>query len=151
MPVCIVCERDLPDGEFYWRADAGRLARDCKDCKKGRAKQRYKAYARYDRYGITREQFEAQWARQGCKCALCGSADPGRRSGEWNIDHVHGDDHQRRARKWRIATGESFRGILCQTCNIGIGQFEKFAALVGRGRFLAYVESRVDGKPSLIP
>lgn len=118
---CIVCERSLPPIEFYWRKDTQRHTGDCKDCRKGRAKVNYQSSGRFDRYGITKEEYDAQWVRQGRCCALCRTTDSGRQNGEWCIDHFHEEGHSRHPDKWRISDRSSFRGILCQTCNLGAG------------------------------
>jgi hypothetical protein len=44
---------------------------------------------------------------QDNKCAICGSTDPARKDGDWDVDHDH-------------ATGK-VRGLLCHHCNIVIG------------------------------
>jgi hypothetical protein len=140
MQVCIACGRELPDENFYWRKDVKRLARDCIDCKKRRAISRFNDHARYERYGITKEIFDAQWERQNRRCALCRTDVSGGR-GSWNIDHCHSADD--RTGKWRITTSDTFRGILCHTCNVGLGQLEKFMDGVGYERCLEYLGSRV--------
>lgn len=58
------------------------------------------------RYRITPEQFDELLAKQGNRCAICKSDDPGHRHG-WHVDHNH-------------ETGK-IRGILCGTCNVAIG------------------------------
>lgn len=57
------------------------------------------------RYGITLEQWEDLFSRQGCVCGLCRSDKPGQRG--WATDH----DHE---------TGR-VRGILCHRCNLILG------------------------------
>lgn len=57
-------------------------------------------------YGITADQWDAMFERQGNVCAICGSDDPGRSRG-WHTDH----DHE---------TG-AIRGILCHGCNVALG------------------------------
>ena len=58
-------------------------------------------------YGITRDQYEAMWAAQCEVCAICGAKESfaGKK---FSVDH----DHE---------TGQ-VRGILCGSCNLGIGQ-----------------------------
>jgi hypothetical protein len=61
------------------------------------------------RYGISKEQFEEQCARQENKCAICDvSFDYATRETTPTLDHAH-DSTSR------------FRGVLCITCNSGIG------------------------------
>jgi hypothetical protein len=57
-------------------------------------------------YQLSHDRFEQIFAEQGRCCACCSNPDPGESA--WRIDH----DHQ---------TG-LIRGILCSSCNTGIGQ-----------------------------
>lgn len=73
-------------------------------------------------YGITFEQYEEMWERQGRACALCttplvlaGGAGQ-KRSGIANVDHCH-------------ATGK-VRGLLCHKCNRGLGLFKDNPAVL---------------------
>ncbi len=63
--------------------------------------------------GITRAIFSSQFDRQGKKCPICGTANPGTvKNGKpgWHADHDH-------------KTGK-FRGVLCQNCNKGLGHLK---------------------------
>jgi hypothetical protein len=60
------------------------------------------------RYGITPEIYQARFLAQGSCCAICGSVEPGNPHG-WHLDHDHKTN--------------SFRGILCHHCNVGLGMF----------------------------
>lgn len=81
------------------------------------------------RQGITQEEYDAQYKRQGGVCAICGLTH-GRslmgRSKDLAIDH----DHQ---------TNE-LRGLLCDDCNIGLGIFrdDPERLLVAAWYLLAY-------------
>lgn len=57
-------------------------------------------------YGLTLGQRDELFAKQGQRCAICKSADPGSTKG-WHIDHCHD-------------TGR-VRGILCTHCNLMLG------------------------------
>jgi hypothetical protein len=57
------------------------------------------------RHGLTIEAYESMLAGQGGACAICGTSEWG--SSGPHVDHDH-------------STGD-IRGILCQTCNIGLG------------------------------
>ena len=57
-------------------------------------------------YGITEEVFRALCKAQDNKCAICGSSVEGRLS----VDHDHKDG--------------CIRGLLCRTCNLGLGLFK---------------------------
>lgn len=60
-------------------------------------------------YGITVNDYDAMLERQGGRCAICGTADPGRSSDVFAVDHCH-------------ETGQ-VRGLLCYKCNTGLGMF----------------------------
>ncbi|MER9436732.1 endonuclease VII domain-containing protein [Mesorhizobium sp. M0618] len=59
------------------------------------------------RYGITLEKFDEMVASQNGLCAICETDTPGGRWDRWSVDHCH-------------TTGK-IRGILCHSCNTGIG------------------------------
>ncbi len=70
-------------------------------------------------YGITVDQYDAMLAVQGGKCAICNATSSGSNRGTkgWlHVDHCH-------------AT-EAIRGLLCHTCNLGIGYFKNNPALL---------------------
>lgn len=58
--------------------------------------------------GLTPEQWRAMFEVQGCRCAICGSAEPNSKMG-WNTDHCH--------------KTKRVRFILCAHCNRGLGAF----------------------------
>jgi len=73
-------------------------------------REKLRARLRREKYELTDEQFEAMSTAQGGVCAICGSPPaPARRGGEavLYVDHDH-------------RTG-AVRGLLCRTCNTGIG------------------------------
>lgn len=61
------------------------------------------------RFGLTLAQYEDMRAAQNCRCAICRAHKPGGK-GDWHVDHDH--------RTKRV------RGLLCQNCNIGLGNFK---------------------------
>lgn len=67
-------------------------------------------------HGLTLEDFEAMLLNQNGCCALCGTDVPGPLS--WNVDHNHN-------------TGK-VRGLLCQPCNVGLGNFKEDPELLYR-------------------
>lgn len=79
-------------------------------------------------YGITLEQFNAQFAKQGGACAVCRTGDPGHKRG-WCADHSH-------------VTGK-FRGVLCNACNIALGAMKDNPVILKNAAF--YLEAH-DGK-----
>lgn len=58
------------------------------------------------KFGLTLDEWNKEFEKQGRKCASCGAIHPGSQYG-WHTDHDH-------------ATGK-FRGILCRACNIALG------------------------------
>lgn len=106
---CRFCRTFLPFNEFYIRN--GEPASYCKPCSKEYKEEwgardpeahriRLAHYQRQTAYGITREMYE-QLPKH---CELCGSEH------KLHMDH----DHE---------TG-LFRGVLCQNCNHGLGNFK---------------------------
>jgi hypothetical protein len=63
-----------------------------------------------NQYGIEQPQWDALFDRQGRCCAICKTTDPGGAKG-WHTDHDH-DTHK-------------VRGILCRSCNTGLGTFKE--------------------------
>ena len=119
--VCGECGLEKPAAEFYETTDKRypglvRLSAACRPCMairlcraraKKRAKHGFDAWSVMHYYGITVEQYEEAFARQGGVCAVCGrEPEEGRQKG-LVVDH----DHETRR----------FRGLLCRLCNVGIG------------------------------
>ena len=73
-------------------------------------------YHLFSKYGLTADAFDSMFLGQGKSCAICGSLDFGKRGPI--VDHNH-------------ETGE-IRGILCNRCNVCIGQLDDNCALLQR-------------------
>ena len=69
-------------------------------------------------YGLTAHQHTALFASQGKVCAICNSAAPGGSKKQWHVDH----DHET----------EVVRGLLCFSCNVGLGSFKDNPALLDK-------------------
>lgn len=87
--------------------------REAKRAREARARyaadpKRHTDKARRLKFGVTPEAFEAMKTAQGNACAICRTETP-RGKGDWHVDHDH-------------VTGR-VRGLLCQNCNIGLGNF----------------------------
>lgn len=65
-------------------------------------------------FGMTLEEWDALFASQGHRCAICWTSTPGGKHNQWHTDHVH-------------ETG-IVRGILCALCNLGLGCFSDDAS-----------------------
>ncbi len=70
------------------------------------------------RLGIPRGTYDAMFAAQEGKCAICGTADPGPRLKRFHVDHCH-DTNQ-------------IRALLCSACNMGLGAFRDKSDLLTR-------------------
>jgi hypothetical protein len=123
---CTGCKVVKPLEAFYWNKQRdGSKARHskCQVCRRGQ----FATWARTPRgrelkrlgilrrvYGLDAEAFAALFARQGGKCAICKEPEKRlhRRGTQLrlSVDHDH-------------ATGK-VRGLLCNSCNAGLGAFE---------------------------
>jgi hypothetical protein len=63
-----------------------------------------------NRYGITEEQYDEMYEKQNGKCAICFKPAELKSKKRLNVDHDH-------------STGK-VRGLLCSSCNRGLGLFE---------------------------
>jgi len=96
------------------------------DAKKERRKNRSRLWNRLNKnhrrsqqlikkYGITLEDYEVMLESQNHTCKICGTDEP-RGVGAWKVDHCH-------------TTGK-VRGLLCNNCNVGLGNFKDNAAVL---------------------
>lgn len=70
-------------------------------------KERYKWRTINNLYGLSKEDFFNLFEKQDGKCALCRKPFPGLTKNQLHIDHCH--------------TTNTVRGLLCMTCNVGLG------------------------------
>lgn len=89
----------------------------CNDKASSRTPGRRDARLRRE-YGITLADYESLLAKQNGACAICGVENPAGRWDKWHVDHCH--------------STKKVRGILCSSCNHGIGQFKDDPALLRR-------------------
>jgi hypothetical protein len=68
-----------------------------------------KKKSRLKKFGMTMEQWQDMFSKQGDGCAICSVGDTGN-GRDWHLDHDH-------------KTGK-VRGILCHGCNTGLGGFK---------------------------
>lgn len=114
---CMKCDVIKPADEFYKHKN-GSCRHECKLCMNQKARARHKTARKQEgysrdrylkRYGITHQDYEQMLKAQNGQCAICKSEDP-KRWDHFSVDHNH-------------ETGE-VRGLLCHTCNTGLGQFQ---------------------------
>ena len=157
--ICTKCEQEKELSEFSKNKHKNKhkngksyVRGTCKKCNNERARgyrkanpERYKKYdempyrktnerklysLRYDlkrHYNITPEdRVELMDKQKGC-CKICGNSliNPRFNKNDLNIDHDH-------------RTGE-IRGLLCSTCNTGLGQFQDSTDLLRKA--IAYLEA----------
>ena len=111
MKKCAICKIEKPLSEFGLPKSSGYYHAYCRPCNTKNTieyfrKNPIKKWAigiKY-RYGITEQEYHDIWESQGYSCAICGTDDSERR---FDVDHDK-------------VTGK-VRGILCNHCNIGIG------------------------------
>lgn len=140
MKRCTVCKHEKPLSEFYAnkRSADGKGYR-CKSCDdaartKSRAKSEgtklgYRRRMLQASYGISLEDYDNMLARQAGKCAICGTDNPAgegnfpKKALSFSVDHCHGSGR--------------VRGLLCNTCNRGLGFFrDDTILLVAAQRYL---------------
>lgn len=104
--LCSYCHTYKSFDKFGKNRD-NKLKSRCKDCQTKYNNQYHKDIFRFDRYGITKETFDQLLDNQDYTCAICKKQINERSS---HIDHCH--------------TTGNVRGILCEKCNKGLGQFD---------------------------
>jgi len=116
---CPHCDQILTIDEFYQTKIAGVMCvlGWCKECRRKIARtQRTKEQRKNEwlkrKYGLTLEIFNLMLIEQDGRCAICGTTNPGGKSGDdFSVDHSH-------------TTGQ-VRGLLCQTCNQTLGLMQE--------------------------
>ena len=130
MVLCLKCGEVKPESGFTKEARRPNgLAPYCRPCKQGYDRER----KLLNRFGLTAEDYERVLTEQGHVCAICGEiervVDRRGKIRHLSVDH----DHE---------TGE-VRGLLCFTCNVGIGAFKERRDLVeAAAHYLAVSECR---------
>lgn len=82
-------------------------------------------------YGITPEQYDSILARQNGVCAICCMPS----TGALAVDHDHECCPERKQ-----SCGECIRGLLCTSCNNGLGRFKDNTRILTNA--LTYVTER---------
>jgi hypothetical protein len=122
--VCKKCGREKPLDEFY-KDKNGILGvfLYCKTCDNLRHKIYLEKHPNHaiekhlrQRFNLSIEKREALLKSQDGKCRICQTTDPGSRG--WQIDHDHS------CCSGRKICGKCIRGLLCISCNKGLGDFK---------------------------
>lgn len=149
---CAMCEVSKPFKDFYKekRVADGLTAR-CKECTRQAASSSYqsrreevlqshkdqycakknRAKALMRNYGMTIEEWNAMFAEQNYRCAICGSTDPFSDNRNFSVDHCHTMGH--------------VRGILCSQCNHLLGHARDDANVLLEA--FTYLIARCAGEP----
>lgn len=77
---------------------------------------RQRNYSLMANYGINVATYEVMLAKQSGLCKICKSSNPGGHGKYFNVDHCH--------------KTKQVRGLLCQSCNTGLGGFRDNTALM---------------------
>jgi len=116
--ICFTCKLEKPVTDFH-RSKTRIYQRECKECNRIR---KYKWHQTESgklssantklkrRFGITLDQFNEMYKKQEGKCLICNATESmlGHRLA---VDHCH-------------TTGK-IRGLLCKSCNMGIGNLKE--------------------------
>lgn len=118
--ICTKCKLILPANKFAFRKDRNTLASACRLCRNMQKREYINSLSKTEkallyrkeqlkkRYNISLEQFEQMLKKQHNKCAICKSNKVNCSIAKnMHVDHCH-------------STGK-VRGLLCSTCNRGIG------------------------------
>lgn len=74
-------------------------------------------YQRKRKFGLTAEAFDALLEKQGGRCAVCLTTNPGPK--DWHVDHDHSCCPHLRGTA--VSCGKCVRGLLCHSCNTSMG------------------------------
>ena len=107
---CQNCGRRQPLTMFYGSVSKSVVdTTACKECCDKAERQRQQAYKR--KYGISLRTYSDLLEKQGNKCAICKTMEPGGSGRRFAVDHN---------RKTGVV-----RGLLCNNCNRGIGHLKE--------------------------
>lgn len=130
---CYSCKEYKPVDKFHVRK-TGKLYSYCNECENVKSKESY--YRNREtkllsirrvklrmRYGITPEEYEKRLVEQAGRCAIC-KQEPSKQ--RLAVDHCH-------------KTGR-IRGLLCSSCNHGLGNFKDSPNLLDKAiKYIDYL------------
>lgn len=137
---CCTCRETKPETSFSraTRTSDGLQSR-CKDCNRDSARVWAKTNAdvvlawreahpetveemqhrsHLKKHGTTLEWYWEQYRQQEGRCAICETDSPGRNQIHFHVDHDHA------CCPGSYSCGNCIRGLLCNTCNLGLGLFK---------------------------
>jgi hypothetical protein len=79
----------------------------CNDCRAAKHRATERKLRLWADYRLGSGGYARLLAKQGGRCAICRTRDPGRGHKHFSVDHDH--------------VTEQVRGLLCHSCNVGIG------------------------------
>jgi len=131
LKTCVKCGQTKPLDSFYKHKKSrdGRQSA-CKECHREYLRNwqranpdRVRASHLKRTYGMTADEYAAKLREQGGVCAVCGKT-PEENGGHLAVDHNHSCCPGERS------CGKCVRGLLCGTCNRGIGNFRDSTELL---------------------
>jgi len=116
---CTTCGKHKPASQYSLQNDSRAfggvsMRSKCKPCNEFR---KYKGHIKKT-YGITYEQYEELLEQQNHCCAICKSKVSSSRTSRLFVDHCH--------------NSLEVRGLLCSSCNHGLGLFKDSPTLLKR-------------------
>lgn len=119
---CMGCRQWYPEGDYpKLAASYDGLYHRCKRCRT------------LQKFNITAADFDRMLEAQGNACAICLSPESGHVG--WSVDHDHSCCSPQKS------CGKCVRGLLCFSCNIGLGHFRDDVAVIESA--IAYLERAV--------
>jgi hypothetical protein len=121
--ICNVCKNLFALNEFHKDCSSKDGFRStCKLCANKRAQENHSAnpsrakdYNLRRYYGIALADYLEMLEAQNGRCKICGTDTPGGK-GTFHVDHCH--------------DSEKVRGLLCHSCNVGLGHFKDSKTLL---------------------
>lgn len=100
---CRVCETDKEPSDFYWKdRKAKRKDTTCKRCRIIQQRERT--------LGVTEEEYQTMHKDQNGRCGICKTRLRSKHVERFAVDHCHDSGR--------------IRGLLCNTCNVGLGMLK---------------------------
>lgn len=107
--------------EYQARPENAERVKEIKQKWGRKNKRATQAAQRQKRYGLSQEDYDTLLRKQDFKCAICGSADSGRKDSDiFAVDHDHQTGH--------------IRGLLCGPCNVGLGMMRDDPARLDKAK-----------------